>query len=61
MAKDRNEVNIRIVVTPDLHRDVLKMQGLFTLKEGKKPPIYETYIRLIERGITEIKKQNHNL
>ena len=58
MTKDRSEVNVRLVVSPDLHREVLKMQGLFTLKEGVKPPIYETYARLIQRGLTEMKKQN---
>lgn len=55
------EVNLRLMVPEDLHREVLKVQGLFTLKEGKKVPIYETYLRLVKRGATEIKKQNPSL
>jgi len=58
---DEKEVNVRLMVPADLHNDVRKIQGLFTLKEGKKTPIYEVYFRLIRRGIIEIKKQNGGL
>jgi len=60
MAKLNNdrEVNIRFMVSEDLHQKVQKAQGLFTFKEGKKTPIGEVYIRLVERGLAEIAKQN---
>jgi len=61
MAINDREVNLRLMVPEDLHGDVRKIQGLFTLKEGKKIPIYEVYFRLIRRGIFEIKKQNQGL
>lgn len=55
------EVNVRFMVSNDLHDKVRKIQGLFTFKEGKKTPIHEVYVRLIERGIVEISKQNRGL
>ena len=58
---DEKEVNLRLMVPEDLHKTVRKIQGLFTMKEGKKIPIYEVYFRLIRRGATEILKQNRGL
>ncbi len=55
---DEREVNLRLMVPEGLHQKVRKIQGLFTLKEGKKIPIYEVYFRLIRRGVAEIMKQN---
>jgi len=52
------EKNVRLMVEADLHKEVLKIQGLFTMKEGTKTPVHEVYKRLVERGIAEIKKQN---
>lgn len=52
------EVNIRFSVPEDVHARVLKIQGLFSFKEGKKTSVQETYIRLVERGVTEIMKHN---
>ena len=54
------EVNIRFLVSEETHAKVLKAQGLFSFKEGKKTSIQETYIRLVERGVTEIMKQNRS-
>ena len=56
---DDREVNIRFMVSEELHQKVQKAQGLFTFKEGKKTPIGEVYIRLVELGLAEIKKFNH--
>jgi len=52
------KVNIRFVVPHELHQKVLKAQGLFTYKEGKKMNVRDVYVRLIERGFAEIAKQN---
>ena len=61
MAKinDDREVNIRFMVSEELHQKVQKAQGLFTFKEGKKTPIGEVYVRLVEQGLANIKKFNH--
>lgn len=61
MNGDEKEVNVRFMVSNDLHYKVRKIQGLFTYKEGKKTPIHKVYVRLIERGIAEIVKQNRGL
>ena len=50
------EINIRFVVTEEVHAKVLKVQGLLSYKEGKKTSVQETYIRLVERGAREILK-----
>jgi hypothetical protein len=54
------DVNIRFTVPEDVHAKVLKVQGLFSFKEGKKTSVQQTYIRLVERGVAEIMKQNRS-
>ena len=41
----------------ETHKKVLKIQGIFAFKEGKKTTIHDVYVRLIERGAMEILKQ----
>lgn len=52
------ETNVRLSVPEDTHKKVLKIQGVFAFKEGQKTTIHDLYLRLIERGATEILKQN---
>ncbi len=52
------EVNIRFNIDEETHKKVLQLQGLFTFKEGQKTNIQEMYIRLVERGLSELSKTN---
>jgi len=52
------ETNVRLSVPEETHKKVLKIQGIFAFKEGKKTTIHDVYTRLIERGASEIMKQN---
>lgn len=52
------ETNVRLTVEEETHKEVLKIQGIFAFKEGKKTTIHDVYIRLINRGALEIMKQN---
>jgi hypothetical protein len=51
-------VNVRFNLDEETHKKVLQIQGLFAFKEGKKTKIKDLYVRLLERGIIEIMKQN---
>ncbi len=52
------EVNIRFNIDEETHKKVLRLQGLFTFHEGTKPKIHEMYIRLVERGLSELQKKH---
>ena len=54
----KDETNIRFNIDSETHKKVLRLQGLFTFKEGKKPGIAEMYVRIVERGLTELQKTN---
>lgn len=56
--ENQNDVNIRFSIDHETHKKVLRLQGLFTYKEGRKPGIQEMYIRLVERGLLELQKTN---
>jgi hypothetical protein len=51
------EKNVRLFVPEQTHDAVKRLQAAFTLKENKKPSIQEAYLRILERGIVELKKQ----
>jgi hypothetical protein len=52
------EVQVRLSVPEDMHKKILRLQGLFAFKEGKKTKINDLYERVLERGIIELMKQN---
>ena len=52
------ETNVRLSVPEETHRKVLQVQGIFAFKEGKKTTVHDLYVRLIDRGVAEIMKQN---
>lgn len=53
------EINVRLLVPEETHKKALKIQGVFAFKEGgKKTSMHDLYLRLIDRGASEILKQN---
>lgn len=52
------ETNVRLSVPEETHKKILKIQGVFAFKEGHKTTIHDVYLRIIERGASEILKQN---
>ena len=56
--KDQKETNVRFNIPEDTYKKVLKVQGLFSYKEGVKVTMQDVYVRLIERGAMEILRQS---
>ena len=53
-----NERNVRFNLPEDIYSRLMKIQGLFSFKEGKKVSMQDTYTRVLERGSNEILKHN---
>lgn len=51
-------INVRFAVPEALHSKVLRLQSVFKIKENSRVSLRESYIRIIERGVAELNKQN---